>query len=203
MSRPMKCPDVNKQFKRGAFTSNKTGHTFSGIGLDQAHEQVDACVKGDGGTVGLTENQGALRRWMVAGPEILRIIKEFENLTGFSDENDNEKHHEQCPSTQKRFFNGVCALVAVMKDMGNPFLEASEDLLTIDSHDKMPVSVVETIKNIQKLGEEQYNSYVGERLVKNDKAISDTISRNSLPLFSRPEKKTPSKDKMEVAELKK
>ena len=202
ISLPVKCPDVNKEFERGAFTSNKTGHAFSGIGLDQAHEQVNARVKGDGGAVGLTENPGALRRWMVAGPEISRIVEEFEDLTGFIDEEDSGKHHEQCPSTQKRFFNDVCALVTVMEDMGNPFLEASEDLLTIDSHDIMPEGVVETVKNIQKLGDEQYNKYVAERLVKNDKAISDTISRNSLPLFSRPEKKTSSKDRMKVAQLK-
>ncbi len=38
--------------------------------LDHAHEQNNACVKGDGGAVGLTQNVTALQRWMVAGPEI-------------------------------------------------------------------------------------------------------------------------------------
>ena len=36
---------------------------FSGIAIDQAHEQNNASVKGDGGAVGLTENLAALRRW--------------------------------------------------------------------------------------------------------------------------------------------
>ena len=35
-------------------------------------------VKGSGGAIGLTGNPGALRRWMVAGPEIARITTEFE-----------------------------------------------------------------------------------------------------------------------------
>ena len=37
-------------------------HVFSGIAIDQAHEQNNASVKGDG-AVGLTENTAALRRW--------------------------------------------------------------------------------------------------------------------------------------------
>ena len=33
---------------------------------DQVHEQLNAMVKGDGGVIGITENDHALRRWMVA-----------------------------------------------------------------------------------------------------------------------------------------
>jgi len=36
-------------------------------------------IKGDGGAVGLTENFQALERWMVAGPELLRVVLEFES----------------------------------------------------------------------------------------------------------------------------
>lgn len=49
---------------------NKTvGRAFS---IDQANEQNNACVKGDGGAVGLTQNPAALQQWMVSGPEIAR-----------------------------------------------------------------------------------------------------------------------------------
>ena len=46
--------------------------------IDQAHEQNSAMVKGDGGTIGLTKNPGALCRWMMSGPEIGRLVNEFE-----------------------------------------------------------------------------------------------------------------------------
>ena len=46
--------------------------------IDQAHEQNNAFAKGDGGAVGLTDNPSALRRWMIAGPEIARVIGEFD-----------------------------------------------------------------------------------------------------------------------------
>jgi len=43
--------------------------TTLSLPLDQAHEQINALVKGNGGAVGLTENSGELWRWMVAGPK--------------------------------------------------------------------------------------------------------------------------------------
>ena len=43
-----KCPDVYREFQRGASTAKKTTRPFSAISLDQAHEQVNALVKGDG-----------------------------------------------------------------------------------------------------------------------------------------------------------
>ena len=42
------------------------------------HEQNNAAIKGDGGAVGLTQSPDGLRRWMVAGPEIVRMTAEFE-----------------------------------------------------------------------------------------------------------------------------
>ena len=40
----------------------KSRHAFSAIAIDQDREQNNACVKGDGGAVGLTENPAALHR---------------------------------------------------------------------------------------------------------------------------------------------
>jgi len=63
-----RCPDVYDHFMLVAFASNVTENRFSSVGLDQTHEHLNARVKDDGGALGLTENPGALRRWMVAGP---------------------------------------------------------------------------------------------------------------------------------------
>ena len=43
-----KHPAVHQEFMSGKFTVNKTGRNFSNIAVDQAHEQSNACVKGDG-----------------------------------------------------------------------------------------------------------------------------------------------------------
>ena len=113
-------PYVYSQFMKGNFTVNKTTHSFSAIALDHAHEQNIASVKGDGGAVGLTENPTALRRWMVSGPEMARVIGEFEAATGERRKTDT-RHHEQTRFAQKAFARDVKALTSVIQEMGNPF----------------------------------------------------------------------------------
>ena len=47
------------------------------MALDQAHEQNSADINSDGGAVGLTQYPEALRRWVVAGPELVMMTSEF------------------------------------------------------------------------------------------------------------------------------
>ena len=63
---------------------------------------MNAAVKGDGGAVGLTENPSALMRWMIAGPEISRMIEEFE-ATANTTATANTYHHEQTLNVQSFF----------------------------------------------------------------------------------------------------
>ena len=74
-------PDVYEQFKEGKFMIQKTNREFSAIAIDQAHEQNNAIIKGDGGIIGITEHESALLRWTVAGPEVCRIIQEYESVS--------------------------------------------------------------------------------------------------------------------------
>jgi len=50
---------------------------FSSIAIDQVHEQNNALIKGDGGVIGLTNNPSALQCWMIAGPEVSRVVEVF------------------------------------------------------------------------------------------------------------------------------
>ena len=67
------------------------------IALDHNVEQENAKIKGEGGAVGLTEDPAALRQWLIAGPEIARVVNEFE-ITFLSHKADDVRHHEQVPS---------------------------------------------------------------------------------------------------------
>ena len=87
-------PSVHEQFLRGHFTVMKTGNPFSALAIDHAHEQNNAAVKGDGGAVGLTEDPSVLKRWMICGPEMARIVGEFEKSCDREDSNIISKHHE-------------------------------------------------------------------------------------------------------------
>ena len=177
-----KHPTVLAEFNTGYFTVQKSSNKFSAFALDQSHEQENAKVKGDGGAVGLTESEAALRRWMVAGPEVARAVNEFENCFLKKSDSGNNEHHEQKPSVQKSFHHDVESLLTSIEEMGNPFSEDSSDVMSIDTKYIMPAEVVECIYTAEKVGKKQYDTYVEERLEKCTKPISDTIKRNNLAL---------------------
>ena len=199
-------PAVNTEFERGNFVVHKTQHIFSAIPIDQAHEQNNKCVKGDGGAVGLTENSSQLLRWMVSGPEMARVINEFEKsqelIKRTQSKGPDLRHHEQVKGVQTTFMKQLKALCDSIEEMGNPFLEQGEDLLVLDTNDIVDLRVAETIRQIQCLGKEQYAMFVDERLNKRTKPVSDPIKRNKLPLFSCPPVRSMSKEKQQISSLK-
>ena len=102
-----RCPDVFREFSAGKFVIQKTGNNFSGLAFDHGHEQVNAVIKGDGGAVGLTEDEDALRRWMLAMPEVIEILADY---TSESDNATSHKHHEQTMNRQQDFKKKVTSL---------------------------------------------------------------------------------------------
>ena len=98
------------------------------------------------GAVGLTDDSAQLLRCMVCGSEIARCVCEFEaSLPYYQQENEFEyKNHEKASSRQQRFFTQVLCLVQVIRNMGNPFLEKSEDLLVLDARSIANKKVVNT-----------------------------------------------------------
>lgn len=195
-------PQIHAEFLKGHFTVQKTVHSFSKIAIDQAHEQNNAVVKDDGGAVGLTESPAALQRWMVSGPEMARLINDFETSINRAQTSIDFRHHEQRAGVQKAFIRDVKALKASFDEYGNPFLESSDDLLVLDTRDIADRAVVDTLYKIEALGLEQYNTFVKERLVERVKPLDDTISKNNLRLFSTPKKRLKTKAQEMMAEIK-
>jgi hypothetical protein len=79
-------------------------------------------VTKSGGAIGLTEDPAALRCWMVAGPEISRLIDEFTGICGNVHEK-KQKHREETHAGQKNFYAKVNRLLVTISDMGNPSIE--------------------------------------------------------------------------------
>lgn len=183
---------------------SKTDTKFSSIPIDQAHEQNNAIVKGSGGAVGLTENPVAFRRWMVAGPEMARLLKEFENDFLPDDDIDSNKHlhHEQGLSTQKTFQKQVNSLRETITQMGNPFCDNIPELVALDTRDCADISVINTVRSIEEVGYNLYKKYVKDVLEDKTTPIQDPIKRNSLALFKRQEPKAASKTTRQLSALK-
>jgi len=153
-------PEVAAEFAIGNFTVNKTGKKFSAISIDQAHEQLNALIKCDGGAVGLTENEAALGRWVIDDPEIMRMLQEFE-CDGISLDS---RHHEQTPACQKKFKEDISNLLHVF-DEENPFSESeSNDLVSLDDHVLADPAVVKTVKTAWEHGKSQFIKYTEEQL---------------------------------------
>jgi len=126
-------PWIAQEFHAGNFMVQKTNRPFSAIPVEQAHEQNNAAIKGDGGAVGLTDKWQPWRRWMVAGPEVARFIEEFQDATEPENRTQDTKHHDQSASVQTAFLKNVQSVIWMMDDCENSFEEDSQDLLVLST----------------------------------------------------------------------
>ena len=182
-------PDLAKEFLKGKFTVQKTSNVFSSMAIDQAHEQNNKLVKGDGGAIGLTENWNGLCRWMLAGPETARILQEFEENRNISKTARND-HHEMTSGTQTKFKKDIVSLISSLEEFGNPFDEESGELISLASKVIADQEVIETMNNLQSIGLKNYESFVKERLVDCTQSVMDAIHKNKLSLFKVSKKRT-------------
>ena len=193
--------DIHREFVKGNFVTQKSSHKFSAMAHDQIHEQQNAIVKGDGGVIGITENEGALRRWMVAGAEIARILNEFEDQFHRQRQTD-VRHHEQLPSVQKSFASDLNNAISSFEKLGNPFAEDSNDLYVLDTKVIMPDEVIAAVRSMEDTGKTQFDGFVGQRIKDPSDNFYDSISKNNLPLLKSKPKKTPGKSEAKITRMK-
>ena len=127
-----RAPHIAYAFRAGKFVIHKTDRHFSGMAFDQAHQQANAVIKGDGGAIGITEDPSALRRWMVAGPLVSHLVANYEEVSGVKVETE-KRHHEKSPTYQKSFLDNVKKMTNTLEEMGNPFQEETGNLLSLDT----------------------------------------------------------------------
>ena len=87
-------PTASTRVQADNFVVHKTNRHFCALALDQAHEQANATIKADGGAIGLTKDPPALRKWMVAGPEVSRLVSLYEVEAQTSELSEHTVHHE-------------------------------------------------------------------------------------------------------------
>lgn len=194
-------PDSNNDEFLRCWVFPKTHRKFSAIPLDQAHEQNNKLVKDSGGAVGLTENPNALKRWMISGPEQIRLLKEFQSsdkALSVSDSSLDQGHSKQ--ETFKKHVNSLCQSI---RTMGNPFLDSdTTELMRIDNHDCVQESVATSLRELQATGKAQYEEYVNSVLKERTKAIQTPIKKNKLPIFKRQPCQQKAKSKLATEDLK-
>ena len=187
---PTKQPEVYENFLKGHFTAKKTANPFSAISEDQSHEQNNARIKGSGGAIGITENEQALRRWMVSGPEISRLLEQYQQGTENLKKSESMKHHEESPSKQIKFKTNVKQLVKVFNDYGNPFIDVSGELYKIDTKEVVKKENISNMFSLEDTGKQQFDKYVIDRLHTKEVRIDATLSKNRIVIFSNKHNKS-------------
>jgi len=194
-------PDVYNEFVAGKFTISKSGHKFSNIAIDQAHEQLNASIKGDGGAVGLTENDSALCQWTITGPEIVKLLTEFES--DLFDTAGDTKHHEQTVSMQNKFRGDVEKMLEIFESEVPFSTTTCNELIVLTTHTIADKSVAETVRKFKEIGNAQFINLVDERLRSQAVSVLSPIHRNKLPLFPyESSRKKISSSNLKLSELK-
>jgi hypothetical protein len=74
--------------------------------------------------------------------------------------------------------------VNTVEEMGNPFQEDSDYLFALDTKNVKSEDVVQTVKTVQSMGQQQYKNFIAERFEKRTQPVHAPIHRNKLPLIS-------------------
>ena len=111
------------------------------------------------------------------------------------------KHHEQKPSIQAAFANDFVNLVSSIEELGNPFNESGEDLTALHTKEIMKEETVNTVRKAREVGEQQFETFLKERLKSKAKPLTDPIKKNNFPTFNNRRNEV-SKDKGKVMVLK-
>ena len=119
---------------------------------------------------------------MIAGPEIARVIGQFKVQKNHKVDT---HHHDQTHAVQASFARDVDSLVSVIEELGNSFKQESLDLL-VDTKEITNAAVLNTVKRVKCIGQEQFRAFTKECLIDRTKSIHDTIHHNKLPLFNIP-----------------
>ena len=172
-----------KKCSKGFSVSLKQNVLFSRMALDQVHEQNNKIIKRVGGTTSLlnTQDESALIRWESCGPEVARIVSEFEDFLYNQDTFSNvAKHHEYNEKFRQKFNTDAESLYQAIPC--NPFEMAS--LNTINNYAPFPQSLSDHLKQILSTGERQVKLFVQNSLLMEKTAVTEKISKSKFSLLS-------------------
>ena len=70
-----------------------------------------------------------------------------------------------------------------MEELGNPFEEESKDLIVLYSKETAGHSAVEAVRKVKQTGEQQFEAFSSECLIKQMKPVDSPIARNKMIVF--------------------
>ena len=107
------------------------------------------------------------------------------------------------PANNNNFRSTYHSFVDVFEKYGNPFTEESQDVTVSDSRDIVGHHVIETISIIERIGKEQFQAFLSNRLILKEESLYDPIKQNSFSIFSTPKRRKGDSKTNEIKTLKK
>ena len=180
-----KHPKLAQEFEKGKFVVHKSSRDFSAMAIDQAHEQANGVIKADGGAIGVTEDPSALRRWMISGPQVSHLVEQYEAASEAKEATEQTTHHELTPRAQRDFLDKVKKLSKAMRDLGNPFQEESQDLLSLDTKDIAHPSAAELINTHHTRGKTNFQVAMDGLASEEVTTFYEPIKKNKIAFFQQ------------------
>ena len=172
-----KFPVLYRHFKEGNFVAKMTGRSASGIGFDQALEQVyNYSAKAVGGIIVVTRQKKSVALWDILKHEkdqYTSTLKEFLDIE--EDGELNTLHHEFSITSSKRGRDRVPLLIDYLKSV-NFSLSRNSGMELYNIVTKENISNSEYLLNMKEMGEELRNEFVNERLLEKTKGLHATLS---------------------------
>ena len=123
---------------------------------------MNAKIKGVCGAIGLTENETALQRGLICGPEISRLLDEFDSIN--EGVNHVQEHHDFSNSVQSIFHKEVKSLLSALEDVGNPFDDDSSNLFDLETKIAVPETIAQNLYKLENVGEKQFRDFIEQRV---------------------------------------
>jgi hypothetical protein len=155
-------PIIWNRFQAGDFALTKNDIPFTGIGIDQGQEFLNKVLKGDGGIKGITNKPSTLLKYCLCAPELARLAKETEMMTGMSTGSSTHHHH----LTSAKFAHrekSVKQPLTVLEDC-NPFADTSPRLYNLMTKQVVPEHIEQDILDMEDRGKRALKSFVEQRI---------------------------------------
>ena len=109
---------------------------------------------------------------MIWGPEIARLVNEFEeNMPSSRRSKVIYLHHKENKSFQDKFHQHVVSLVSMMEELENPFLENDETLACLNTKNIAENIICDTVNKIDLVEKRKSQEFFTERIVNKRKTF--------------------------------
>ena len=181
--------DIYENFNKGFFTFQKSENQFSQMPLDQVHKQNNCPIESCGDATDLVNNveESVLIRWGTCGPEVPRIINEFEESMKLEmpEDDDSNLHlyYENSATYRKKISSDVEILCKGMTV--NPFSQTK--VMTINNSHAIPDAAFNTLNKMEEVGKKQFIDFLNDRLIYQKVPTCATIPKNDFCIWYTPE----------------